>query len=74
LESGRKSEGDGLQEKPDGTYQALEIKSGGGAHRSAQQNAFGKQASYDSPATVTLKDGTVVKITDVEVTNVNTGK
>ena len=65
---------DGLQENADGTYHAIEIKSGDGAHRSPAQNAFDKLVSPENPATVTLRDGRVVKITEVEVVKVNTGK
>ncbi len=65
---------DGLQEQPDGTYRAIEIKSGPGAHRSPAQSAFDKLVSPENPATITLRDGTVVKVTRVDVIKVNTGK
>ncbi|MFZ7089158.1 hypothetical protein [Curtobacterium sp. RRHDQ10] len=55
---------DGLAEKPDGTYAGIEVKSGT-ASRTAPQRLFDDSVSYDHPATATLPDGTVIKITSV---------
>ncbi len=56
---------DGLVRKPDGTYHAIEVKSGE-ARRSANQAAFDNLVSYDNPARATLDDQPI-KITSVEL-------
>ena len=60
---------DGLALKPDGTYEAIEVK-GGGARRTANQAAFDEVVSYDNPATATL-DGETIKITSVVLQTVS---
>ena len=53
----------------DGTWEGLEVKSGGG-HYEPSQRAFDAQVSPDNPAYVTLSDGRTIKITNVRVINV----
>ena len=55
---------DGLIPNGDGTYSGIEIKSGG-AGKTPQQKQFDARVSPETPATVTLPDGTTVKITNV---------
>lgn len=50
----------------DGTWEGLEVKSGGG-HYETDQRAFDAQVSPDNPAYVTLSDGRTIKITQVHV-------
>ena len=59
---------DGLAEKPDGTYEGVEVKSGS-ARRTPQQDAFDKSVSYDNPATATL-NGKKILITSTKLINV----
>jgi len=56
---------DGLAEKPDGTYEGIEVKSGA-ATRTAQQKEFDSKVSYENPAHATLH-GVRIKITSVVV-------
>ncbi|SKT59627.1 putative NAD(+)--arginine ADP-ribosyltransferase Mav domain protein [Mycobacteroides abscessus subsp. abscessus] len=64
---------DGHARKPDGTYEGIEVKSGG-ASRDGQQRAFDDAVSYENPAyvTITNEQGVVetVKITSVRVVEV----
>lgn len=55
---------DGLIPNGDGTYSGIEIKSGS-AGKTPQQKQFDARVSPETPATVTLPDGTRVKITHV---------
>ena len=50
----------------DGTWEGLEVKSGGG-HYETDQRAFDAQVAPDNPAYVTLSDGRTIKITQVHV-------
>ena len=50
----------------DGTWEGLEVKSGGGYYET-DQRAFDAQVSPDNPAYVTLSDGRTIKITQVHV-------
>lgn len=64
---------DGLARKPDGTYEGIEVKSGG-ASLSGPQKAFDGQVSHDNPgyATIINDHGEVetVQITSVKVETV----
>ncbi|PZE25668.1 MULTISPECIES: hypothetical protein [unclassified Curtobacterium] len=59
---------DGLAEKPDGTYEGVEVKSGT-ATKSTSQEEFDDAVSYDNPATATL-DGKKILITSTRLINV----
>ncbi|OBF87923.1 hypothetical protein A5791_18515 [Mycobacterium sp. 852002-51163_SCH5372311] len=60
---------DGLARKPDGTYEGIEVKSGG-ASLSQPQRAFDGNVSYDNPAHVTITNERG-EVETVEVTSVH---
>lgn len=60
---------DGLAKKPDGTYEAIEVK-GGTATKNAPQRAFDDAISPSNPAHATLPDGTRITITSVRLETV----
>ena len=57
---------DGLFKKDDGTYGALEVKSGS-ATRDAGQRDFDDLVSYENPATTTMPNGEKILVTSVKV-------
>lgn len=59
---------DGLVRKPDGTYEGIEVKSGG-AIRDAAQAGFDGLVSYENPATA-IKNGQSIQITSVRLIQV----
>jgi hypothetical protein len=59
---------DGLAEKPDGTYEGIEVKSGS-AYCDARQREFDDAVNSGGPATANL-NGRTIQITSVEVVRV----
>ena len=57
---------DGLAQKQDGTWVGIEAKYRTSPY-SGEQKAFDELVSPDNPATATLGDGRVIKITEVYV-------
>ena len=58
----------GLAEKPDGTYEGIEVKSGS-AYCDARQREFDDAVNSGGPATANL-NGRTIQITSVEVVRV----